>query len=295
MRVDQLLAQNRELLVTIQKLMWQVQNAPAKDVFDPIDESWMTSSIAITDSFLPTMPTHAPPKDVTNECTSKVYDNAHHQSIDFDSAGITSSNLPNNNNNNNNININPPTQVGNGFVSFGNDKQPLLQSQGLDAGGSFSDLRKVEHVEESTPTHHVTNANGTNANTLDENMGEKHGGLSSSFSDLRKVGTSVDKVDLNHNSKRITKFESKTNDESVINDIKPPDTELANTGLLETGLSGEGKLPAVAVKNSDSSLPKSELSKEMMETFSQELNELENTTWDSERKRVNTRSSVTDL
>ena len=286
MRVDQLLAQNRELLVTIQKLMWQVQNAPAKDVFDPIDESWMTSSIAITDSFLPTMPTHAPPKDVTNECISKVYDNVHHQSIDFDSAGITSSNPPSNNN------INAPTQVGNGFVSFGNDKQPLLQSQGLDAGGSFSDLRKVEHVEESAPTHHVTNANGP---TLDENMGEKHGGLSSSFSDLRKVGTSVEKVDLNHNSNRVTKFESKTNNESVINDIKPPDTEQANTGLLEAGLSGEGKLPAVAVKNSHSSLPKSELSKEMMETFSQELNELENTTWDSQRKRINTRSSVTDL
>ena len=265
--------------------MWQVQNASAKDVFDPIDESWMTSSIAITDSFLPSMPSHAPPKDVTNECTSKVYDNVHHQSIDFDSAGITSSNPRSNNNSN------PSTQVSNGFVSFGNDKEPILQSQGLNAGGSFSDLRKGEHAEDSALTH-VTDANGR---PIDEDMGEKHGGLSSSFSDLRKVGTSVDKVDLNHNSNRITKFEGKTNNESMKNDIKPPDTELENTGLLEAGLSSEGKLPTVAVKNSNSSLPKSELSKEMMETFSQELNELENTTWNSGRKRVNTQSSVTDL
>lgn len=284
MRVDQLLAQNRELLVTIQKLMWQVQNAPAKDVFDPIDESWMTSSIAITDSFLPTMPSHAPPQDVTNDCISKVYDNAHHQSIDFDSAGITSSNP--------HSNSNPLTQVSNGFISYGNDKQPFLQSKSVDVGGSFSDLRKGEHVAESAPIHHVTSENGP---ALGENMGEKHGGLSTSFSDLRKAGTSVEKVDVNHNSDRVTKFERKTNTESVTNDIKPPDAELANTGLLETGLSDERKLPTAAVRKEDSSIPKSELSKEMMETFSQELNELESSTWNSKTNRVRTQSSVTDL
>lgn len=204
-RIDRLLAQNRELLVTIQKLMHQVQSGPSsKDIFDPIDESWMTSSSPVADSYFSRVTHHSKPiaNKVTNDCISHVFDNVHHQSMNFEDFLIASKNKGDK------LDSAVPTM----------DSKPLQDSrEGLD------------HDEE----------------LLSESVGERKGGLSRSFTDLSKIGLEEKKIDLNQNSDRITKF-AKTEE----------------TGHDKMGDSNDG------------TVKKSILSKEMMETFSDELNEL---------------------
>ena len=182
--------------------MHQVQSSTdAKDMFDPIDESWMTSSFPLTDSYFSKISqSRALTNKVTSECISSVYDNVvniNHQSNKSENIEVTANKNS--------------TKDGSS-----NAKNKLLDEK-----------KEEENVFEN------------NREVLSQSVGEKIGGISRSFTDLSKIGLEDKNMDVNHNADRITKF-SNERDENLANDI----------------------------------VEKSVLSKEMMETFSEELNEL---------------------
>eukprot|EP00794_Sanderia_malayensis_P015980 gene15980-17590_t len=212
-RVEQLVNQNRELMSTVEKLMSQIS---AKNVFDPINDSWIISSDAPADCFLPTrsMPTLS--KDITNECLSNVFDNQHYQSMDF---ALQSSN------------VNSP-QSKQSFL-------PLENDQGVNK--SVDD--KVLLAKPLT--------NDLVESKLDEHVKEGKGGLSTSFTDLRNVGMVETEIDHNHNNDQecndhITKFSG------------------SNSASESSIASSKGGKEEASV-----------FSKEMMETFSEEINDLD--------------------
>ena len=260
--------------------MLQAQKTSAKDVFDPIDETWMVAPIS--DPFFPsTMPNDATPNKVTNECIAGVYGNKHHQSMDFDSPGI----------------IRTPVSGPVGSAQKQSpERVPAREGQPVgttaeDICGSFSDLRKDEasrkdealqkdeasqKVEASWKDEATQKDEASQKDEADNDLapamlrsaGERIGGISSSFTDLTKVGVKDERVDMNHNADRITKFEK--NEQG---------TSQEENGPVEAGNSA-------AVGN---------ISKEMMETFSLELTELEGgLSQDTERVKL-TQSSMTDL
>lgn len=189
--------------------MHQVQsNTPAKDIFDPIDESWMTSSFPFTDSYFSRVAQSKPlSNDVTSECISSVYDNVHHQSLSLEGPEF-----PENKKN------------------TANDSASLTKE--------LFQNNKVPNFPESFEKDAVI---------LSESVGERKGGISRSFTDLSKIGLEENKTDINHNANRITKFaiEAKDADDALDHSI------------------------------AQKSIEQSVLSKEMMETFSDELNELD--------------------
>lgn len=216
--VQQLLAQNRALLVTVQKLMTQLQNASSKGLFDPIDESWMTSAPPVTDSYFPALPESISPlrDNITNDCLSSVYDNQHHQSMDLSSLALN-------------------------FDVMHNAGRTQLSTQ-REASNSFSDLRSNENQLDAQENEKLSG--GLSGLKLSEDNKEGQGGISTSFRDLRQVGIVEEKPDLNHNRSHVTKFSS--------NDVVD-ESKFAN-GKEET--------------------EESIFSKEMMETFSEELNDM---------------------
>ena len=212
-RIEQLLAQNQDLLATIRKLMDQVKSSTSgKEIFDPIDETWMMSSFPLTDSYFSRISQSVPIENkVTNECISNVFDNIHHQSL----------------------------RQGSGEGSLMNSTSQLTHEDGQQEG--------AHEKSREVPLQFIS---------------EKNGGISRSFTDLTKIGLEDRRMDLNHNANRITKFENRE-EESVRKETK----ERENLNIINE---------------------KSALSKEMMETFSEELNELE-------EKRDEQIPSVTEL
>ena len=197
--------------------MDQVQSSGSdKEVFDPVDETWMMSSFPLTDSYFSRINQSKPIENtVTDECISNVYDNFHHQENVEITENKTSTNYSSLVNS-----VSPPRHDSN-QVKRDHDGETGLQS-----------------------------------------TSEKNGGIGRSFTDLTKIGLEERKTDVNHNGSRITKFENGENNSAtkkLINDEESP-----------------------------SILEKSALSKEMMETFSEELNELEG-------KPNNKKASVTEL
>jgi len=201
-QIEQLLAQNQDLLLRIKKLFDQSQSiATGKEIVDPVDETWMMSSFPLTDSYFSRISQSKPIESkVTKECLSNVYDNVHHQ-------------------------------------SFRQESIELIASK---PNATDSSLTNVGQLSHESIQHN---------NSGLQFIGEKNGGISRSFKDLSKIGLEDKKIDLNHNANRITKFEH-GEEEKGANTVVP---NMEHSTTVENSL----------------------LSKEMMEIFSEELNELE--------------------
>ena len=201
-QIEQLLAQNQDLLLRIRKLFDQAQSiATGREIVDPVDETWMMSSFPLTDSYFSRISQSKPVESkVTKECLSNVYDNVHHQ-------------------------------------SFRQESIELIAGKPSVNDNSVSNVSQLSH--ESIQ----------HKNSGLQFIGERNGGISRSFKDLSKIGLEDRRIDLNHNANRITKFEH--------------------------GEEENGATTVVPNMEHSTTVEKSLLSKEMMEIFSEELNELE--------------------